>query len=232
MKKKLWLLLLFLVLGLGLSGCGITDMIGKLIGSDSQGPEKISNKKEEDKKIIAVSINEEEPNKALFLLGIEEMAEKEEIEVKVIKKEEAKDQEAFQDAKVLIYQGGEKALLQNAEKEKIPIIALNKIPDSIKVEGVITPDPNQLGSLLAQQIQGVIAEGEGQVVYLQGEAEDPIAMSVLANLKQSLANTKLTINSITNPPQSESIAIQSLLEYLQKNPDKVKVICAQNEELA
>lgn len=231
MKKKLWLLLVFLVLGLGLSGCGITDMIGKFLGTSSQGPDKTSNKKEE-KKVIAVSLNEEEPNKALFLLGIEEMAEKEKIEVRVIKKEEAKDQEAFQDAKALIYQGGEKSLLQNAAKENIPIIALNKLPDSIKVEGVITPDPNQIGSILAQQIQGVIAEGEGQVVYLQGEAEDPIAMSVLANLKQTLANTKITIHSITNPPQSESIAIQSLLEYLQKNLDKVKVICAQNEELA
>ncbi|NMA68710.1 MAG: substrate-binding domain-containing protein [Desulfitobacterium sp.] len=232
MRKKLWLLLVLLgLLGLGLSGCGITNMIGKLLGTDSQGPEKTSNKKEE-KKVIAVSLNEEEPNTPLFLLGIEEMAEKEEVEIKIIKKEEAKDKEAFQDAKVLIYQGGEKSLLQNAEKENIPIIALNKLPDSVKVEGVILPDPDQIGNILGQQIQGAIVEGEGQVVYLQGEVEDPLAISVLANLKQALANMKLNIHSITNPPQSEDIAIQALLEHLQKNSGEVKIICAYNEELA
>ncbi|AGA70782.1 hypothetical protein Desdi_3396 [Desulfitobacterium dichloroeliminans LMG P-21439] len=229
MKRYLWLVP-FIILSVILTGCNMQNMLGNLMGNKEKTSSK-SSQQQEEKKIIAVALNEEDPNKAMFLLGIQEMAAKEEIEVKVLTEKELGDSEALKEAKILIYQDGEQSFLKDAEKNDIPILALNSLPPGVKAQGVILPDPNQVGTLMAQQIQGRISEG--QVVYLQGESEDPLAQTSLAALKQeSGKNSKITIHSFANPPESEAIAIQGLREHLQKNPGQVKVICAQNEKLA
>lgn len=227
--KKFMLIIILLILSLGLTGCNMQSLLGGLMGNKDKTSSKSSQPKEE-KKIIAVAIKDEDPNKDMFLLGIQEMAEKEEMEVKVLTNKEQGDKEALKDAKILIYQDGEQSFLKDAEKEDIPILALNRLPAGVKAKGVILPDPDQVGRIMAQQIEEKVAEG--QVVYLQGEAEDPVAQMSLAAFKQEIGtNPKIAIHSITNPPESETIAIQTLREHLQKNPDQVKAIAAQNEKL-
>lgn len=228
MKKKFGIVIL-LLMSLILTGCNLQGLVGNLMGGKEKTSSKSSQKGE--KKIIAVALNDEDPNKDMFLLGIQEMAEKEDLEVKVLTKKDQGGSDALKDAKVLIFQNGEQSTLQKADEDKIPILALNKLPSNVKAKGVILPDPEQVGRLMAQQIQGKVSDGE--VVYLQGEAEDPVAQMTLAAFRQEVGgNPKLPVHSITNPPESETIAIQSLLEYLQKNPNQVKVICTQNEKLA
>ncbi|MGE4273060.1 MAG: sugar ABC transporter substrate-binding protein [Desulfitobacterium sp.] len=230
MKRHLWLVLLTVVVIVILTGCNMQNMLGSLMGNNEKTSSK-SSQKQEEKKIIAVALNEEDPNKAMFLLGIQEIAAKEEMEVKVLTEKESGDSEALKEAKILIFQDGEQSFLKDAEKSDIPILALNSLPQGVRAQGIILPDPNQIGTIMAQQIQGKISEG--QVVYLQGESEDPAAQMSLAALKQeSGKNPKITIHSIANPSESEAIAIQGLREHLQRNPGQVKVVCAQNEKLA
>ena len=227
MKKMLSLVLVFF-LSITLTGCNMQNLLGGLLGSREKTTSKSS--PQDDKKIIAVAIDDENPNKDMFLLGIREMAAKEELEIKVLSKEEQMDTEALKEAKVLIVQDGEQALLKGAEKEKIPIIALNELPSGIKAQGVILPDPEQVGKLMAQQILPKVSAGE--VVFLMGEADNPVSQLILSSLKRELSsNGQLTVHSISNPPESESLAIQTLAEHLQKNAGKVKAICAKNEKL-
>ncbi|HHY26077.1 MAG TPA: substrate-binding domain-containing protein [Desulfitobacterium dehalogenans] len=226
--KKVPSMIIVLLLSMALTGCNMQNIFGGLMGSKEKTSSRSS--QQEEKKIIAVALNQEDPNKDMFLLGIQEMAEKEEMEVKVLNREDQGDSQALKDAKVLILQEGEQSFLKEAQKGDIPILALNGLPSGVKAKGVILPDPDQVGKLMAQQIQGKVTEG--QVVYLQGEAEDPIAQMNAAAFKQELGkNPKVTVHSITNPPESETIAIQSLKEHLQKNSGQVKAICAKNEKL-
>lgn len=247
--KKVLLIFFVLLFSLALTGCSLQDLLGnkkqKTSSSSSQGDKK---------QIIAVALNDDDPNKALILRGIEDMAKKEDMEVKVLSAQDAtsgqqaegktgsqsqskgnsKDQKSespLKDAKILIYQGGNKEFLQSAQEDKVPILALNELPAGVKAVGVILPDPNQTGELMAQPILNKVTEG--QVVFLQGDPGDSAAQEALAALRRVLnKNPKITVHSISNPSGSESIAKQALMEYLQKNPDKVQVICAQNEKLA
>lgn len=251
--KKVFLIFFVILFSLTITGCSLQDLLGNkkqtTSSKSSQGNQK---------QIIAVALNDDDPNKTLILSGIEDMAKKEDLEVKVLSAQVAtggqqaggqtgsqstsngssqsssggnQSASPLKDAKILIYQGGNKELLQNAQADKIPILALNELPAGVKAAGVILPDPNQIGELMAQPILNKVTEG--QVVFLQGDPGDSAAQETLATLRRVLSKyPKITVNSITNPSGSESIAKQSLMEYLQKNPDKVQAICAQNEKLA
>lgn len=247
--KRILLVFFVILLSLTLTGCSLQDLLGNK-------KQKTSSKSSQDnqKQIIAVALNDEDPNKALILRGIEDMAKKEDMEVKDLSAQDtasgqqaegktgsqsksngnSKDQKKespLKDAKILIYQGGKKEFLQSAQEDKVPILALNEVPAGVKAAGVILPDLNQAGELMAQPILNKVTEG--QVVFLQGDPGDSAAQEALAALRRVLnKNPKITVHSISNPSGSESIAKQALMEYLKKNPDKVQVICAQNEKLA
>jgi ABC-type sugar transport system substrate-binding protein len=263
--KRFFLIFFVILLSLTLTGCSLQDLLGnkKQKTSSKSSPE-------EEKKAIAVALNDEDPNKSIILLGIENMAKEGDMEVKVLSAKDVaggqqaeggsqsksksdtksksngnskdqkdksqstggKDSESpLKDAKILIYQGGNKEFLQSAQENKVPILALSELPAGVKTTGIILPDPNQAGELMAQTILNKVSEG--QVVFLQGDPGDSVAQEELAAFKRVLSkNPKITVHSITNPAGSESIAKQGLMEYLQKNPDTVKAIGAQNEKLA
>lgn len=258
--KRVLLVFFVILFSLTLTGCSVQDLLGNK-------KQKTSSKssQENQKQIIAVALNDDDPNKTLILRGIEDMAKKEDMEVKILSAQDAaggqqaegktgsqsksngnsKDQKnkeksssggkesesPLKDAKILIYQGGNKEFLQSAQENKVPILALNELPAGVKVAGVILPDPDQAGELMAQPILNKVTEG--QVVFLQGDPGDSAAQEELAALRRVLnKNPKITVHSISNSSGSESIAKQALMDYLQKNPDKVQVICAQNEKLA
>lgn len=245
--KRVLLVFSVILLSLTLAGCSLQDLLGK-------NKQKASKSSQGDQKqIVAVALKDDDPNKVLILRGIEDMAKKEDMEVKVLSAQDAasgqkggqtgsqskssgnskdqKNESPLKDAKILIYQGGNKEILQSAQEAKVPILALNELPAGVKAAGVILPDPNQAGELMAQPILNKVTEG--QVVFLQGDPGDSAGQEGLAALRRVLnKNPKITIHAISNPAGSESIAKQALMEYLQKNPDKVQAICAQNEKLA
>lgn len=253
--KKFLLTLFIIFLSLTVTGCSLQD----LLGNKKQKSTSQSNQNGQ-KEMIAVALDDQDPNKALILRGIEDMAKKEDMEVKVLS---AKDTESGQqaqksqsksngnskgqneqssgsgkeaesplkDAKLLIYQGGNEEFIQSAQKDDIPILALNELPAGVKAAGIILPDPDELGTLTAEPILSKVAEG--QVVFLQGDPGDSASQETVAALKRALnKNPKITVHVISNPSGSESVAKQALLEYLQKNPDKVQAISAQNEKFA
>lgn len=244
--KRVLLVFFVILLSLTLVGCSLQDLLGK----NKQKASKSS--QENQKQIVAVALKDDDPNKTLILRGIEDMAKKEDMEVKVLSAQDVasgqtssqtgsqskssgnskdKNESPLKDAKILIYQGGNKEFLQSAQEAKVPILALNELPAGVKASGVVLPDPNQTGELMAQPILSKVSEG--QVVFLQGDPGDSAAQETLASLRRVLnKNQKITIQAISNPAGSESIAKQALMEYLQKNPDKVQAICAQNEKLA
>lgn len=261
--KRIFLIVLVLCLSLTISGCSLQELLGKK-------PKSQTSSQNQQKMVIAVALDEQDPNKGLIQRGIEDMAQKGNIEVKLISPGAAGGQESgsgsseqgsqgsssggksdskgsqgkssgegggqdassqLKGAKVLIYQGGNPEILQNLQEEKISVVALDKLPSGVKPAGIILPDPQKTGELMAQPVLNKVAEG--QIAVLQGDPGDSGSQEILASIRQTLGkNPKLTVQVIASPSGSEAAASQGLTELLKKNPDKVQAVIAQTEKLA
>ncbi|EHQ92226.1 sugar ABC transporter substrate-binding protein [Desulfosporosinus youngiae] len=224
MSKKLRFLFIFfpLCLSLTISGCGLQDLLGKNKNKTSA--------KTQDQTIIAVSLNNEDPNKLLISKGIEDLAKKEDVQIKYMDSESEKES-PLKDAKILIYQGGDTSILQKSQAEEIPVLALTQLPSGVKPEGIIIPDQEKAGELMAQTLVGKTSEG--QVIVLQGDPNETGSQELLAGNTAVLSKyPKLIVHTIATPKGSESVARTSLIDFLQKNPDTVQGILAHNEKLA
>lgn len=250
--KRILLTIFVFFLSLTLTGCSLQDLMGKKQKSQSTS-------QNQQKQVIAVALNEQDPNKALVLRGIEDMAQKENMDVKVLSSGsegqtstgssnsgsssgsqstgqssgESKQGSSsdLKGAKVLIYQGGNPDVLKSVQSSKIPVVALNELPNGVKPAGIILPDPQEKGKLMAEPVLSKAAEG--QIVVMQGDPSDSSSQEMLASIKQVLSkNSKLTVHAISSPSGSEAAARQALTDFLQKNLGKVPAIIAQNEKLA
>jgi len=229
MSKKMRSLILFMIISLCLSltitGCGLQALLEKKNKTSSTT-------KAATETVIAVSLNEEDPNKLLITKGIDDLAKKENVQVKYMDQSAAAGQESpLKGAKVLIYQGGKASLLKNAETDKIPVLALSQIPAGVKLVGIITPDQEKVGELMAQTMVNKVAEG--QIVILQGEPNETGFQECLAGNKVIFSKyPKITVQNMVSFPGSESIVKQGLTDFLQKNPGKVQGIMAHTDKLA
>lgn len=223
------LLIVFsLCLSLMISGCGLQSLLGNKNKTSSA-------KKGGTETIIAVSLNEEDPNKLLISKGIDDLAKDAKdanVKVKYMDQAESGTKESpLKGAKVLIYQGGDESLLKSAKDEDIPVLALSELPAGVKLVGIITPDQERAGELMAQALVSKVTEG--QIVILQGDPNITGFQERLAGNKAVLSKyPKITINTILSTTGSESIAKQSFVDFLQKNPDKVQGVLAHTEKLA
>ncbi|MHB8073597.1 sugar ABC transporter substrate-binding protein [Desulfosporosinus fructosivorans] len=217
------LVILSLCLSLTITGCGLQALLGN--------KNKSSSTKGGTETVIAVSLDEEDPNKLLITKGIDDLAKKEDVQVKYLDKSAAAKESPLKGAKVLIYQGGDEKLLKSAETEKIPVLALSQLPVGAKLVGIITPDQEKAGELMAQTLVSKVAEG--QVIILQGDPSETGFQERLAGNKAVLSKyPKIIVQNIVSSPDSESVAKQGLVDFLQKNPDKVQGILAHTEKLA
>jgi ABC-type sugar transport system substrate-binding protein len=218
------LLVISLCFSLIISGCGLQALIGKKNNTSSENKEKET--------VIAVSLNEEDPNKLLISKGIDDLAKKEKVRVEYMdQKTKTENKSPLKGVKVLIYQGGNASLLKNAETDKIPVLALNQLPKGTKPVGVITLDQEKTGELMAQTLVGKVTEGD--VVILQGDPNETGFQERLAGNKSVLSKyPKITVHNIVSSADSEAVAKQGLVDFLQKNPGKVQGILAHTEKLA
>lgn len=246
--KRILLIILTVFLSLTLTGCSLQDLLGK--------KQKTQGSAQNQKQVIAVALNEQDPNKALVLRGIEDMAKKENMDIKVLSSgsagsgqdsassegqtskgssgsSESKQGSSsdLKNAKILIYQGGNPEVLQSVQSNKIPVVALNELPAGVKPAGIVLPDPQETGKLMAEPVLSKVTEG--QIAVMQGDPSDSSSQEILASIKQVLSkNSKLTVHAISSPSGSEAVARQGLTDFLQKNSGKVPAIIAQNEKLA
>lgn len=217
------LVVISLCLSLTITGCGLQALLGN--------KNKTSSPKGGAETVIAVSLDEEDPNELLITKGIDDLAKKEDVQVKYLDKSAAAKESPLKGAKVLIFQGGDETLLKSAETEKIPVLALSQLPAGVKLVGIITPDQGKTGELMAQTLVSKVAEG--QVIILQGDPSETGFQERLAGNKAVLSKyPKITVQTIVSSPDSESVAKQGLVDFLQKNPDKVQGILAHTEKLA
>lgn len=222
-KKLQFLLTITLCLSLTVTGCALQDLLGKNKG-------KTSTKKADNQTVIAVSLNQDDPNKLLISKGIEDLAKKENAKV-IYMDEKSGTKSPLQGAKVLIYQGGNPSVLQESQTEKIPILALSQLPSGVKPEGIIIPDQEKTGEIMAQTLVNKVTEG--QVVILQGDPSESGSQERLAGNKAVLSKyPKISVQTIVSTPGSESATRTGLVDFLQKNPDKVQGILAHTEKLA
>lgn len=224
MSKRIRSLLVIFSLSLSLTitGCGLQALLGN--------KSKTSSSKGGTEAFIAVSLNEEDPNKLLITKGIDDLAKKENVQVKYMDQSTAGKETPLKGAKVLIYQGGNESLLKSAETDKIPVLALSQLPEDVKLVGIITPDQEKSGELMAQTLVSKVAEG--QVVIL-GDPSETGYQERLAGTKVILSKyPKITVQNIVSSPDSESGVKQGLVDFLQKNPGKVQGILAHTEKLA
>lgn len=223
-KRVRSLLVIFsLCLSLTITGCGLQALLGN--------KNKTSSTKGGTETVIAVSLNEEDPNKLLITKGIDDLAKKENVQVKYMDQSAAGKESPLKGAKVLIYQGGNASLLKSAETDKIPVLALSQLSAGVKLVGIITPDQEKVGELMAQTLVSKVAEG--QVVILQGDPNETGFQERLAGNKVVLSKyPKITVQNIVSSPDSEAVAKQGLVDFLQKNPGKVQGILAHTEKLA
>jgi ABC-type sugar transport system substrate-binding protein len=225
MSKKIWslLVILSLFLSLTITGCGLQSLLGN--------KNKTSTTKGGAGTIIAVSLDEQDPNKLLITKGIDDSAKKENVQVKYIDQSAASKESPLKGAKVLIYQGGNTSLPKSAETDKIPVLALSQLPAGVKPDGIITPDQEKVGELMAQMLVSKVTEG--QVVILQGDPKEIGFQERLAGNKAVLGKyPKIKVQNIVSSLDSESVAKQGLVDLLQKNPGKVQGILAHTEKLA
>jgi len=223
-KRVRYLLVIFsLCLSLTITGCGLQALLGN--------KNKTFSTKGGTETFIAVSLNEEDPNKLLITKGIDDLAKKENGQVKYMDQSVAGKESPLKGAKVLIYQGGNASLLKSAETDKIPVLALSQLPAGVKLVGIITPDQEKVGEFMAQTLVSKVAEG--QVVILQGDPKEIGFQERLAGNKVVLSKyPKITVKNIVSSADSESVAKQGLVDFLQKNPGKVQGILAHTEKLA
>ena len=249
-RRIRFLLIVFpLCLSLTITGCGLKD----LLGNKKKSPAKSN---ETQKPIISVALNEDDPNKILILKGIEDMAKRDELKIKYLTQagggksdssaneekksdqksgnqtnEKSKDSDPLQGGKVLIYQGGDPSLLKSAQDKKIPILALGLMPRGAKPEGIVLPDQEKTGEIMAQTLISKLSEG--QVIILGGDPENPNSQEMLAGSRAVLSKyPKVIVQTISSPPGSEAVARQTFSDYLLKNPGKVQAVLAQSEKLA
>ncbi|EGW37114.1 substrate-binding domain-containing protein [Desulfosporosinus sp. OT] len=221
-RRQSLLVILSLSLSLTITGCGLQALLGN--------KNKTSSTKGGTEAFIAVSLNEEDPNKLLITKGIDDLAKKENVQVKYMDQSTAAKETPLKGAKVLIYQGGNESLLKSAETDKIPVLALSQLPENVKLVGIITPDQEKSGEIMAQTIVSKVAEG--QVVIL-GDPNETGYQERLAGTKVVLSKyPKITVHNIVSSPDSESGVKQGLVDFLQKNPGKVQGILAYTEKLA
>lgn len=223
-KRVQSLLVIFsLCLSLTITGCGLQALLGN--------KNKTSSTKGGTETVIAVSLNEEDPNKLLITKGIDDLAKKENVQVKYMDQSAAGKESPLKGAKVLIYQGGNASLLKSAETDKIPVLALSQLPAGVKLVGIVTSDQEKAGELMAQTLVSKVAEG--LVVILQGDPNETGFQERLAGNKVVLSKyPKITVQNIVSSPYSESVAKQGLVDFLQKNPGKAQGILAHTEKLA
>ena len=225
MSKRVWslLVILSLCLSLTITGCGLQALLGN--------KNKTSTTKGGAETVIAVSLNEEDPNKLIITKGIDDLAKKENVQVKYMDQSAAGKESPLKGAKVLIYQGGNASLLKSAETDKIPVLALGQLPAGVKLVGIITPDQEKVGELMAQTLVSKVTEG--QVVILQGDPKEIRFQERLAGNKVVISKyPKITVQNIVSSSDSESVAKQGLMDFLQKNPGKIQGILAHTEKLA
>jgi len=225
MSKRVRSLLVIVSLGLSLTitGCGLQAILGN--------KDKTSSPKGGAETVIAVSLNEADPNKLLITKGIDDLAKKENVHVKYMDQSEAAKESPLKGAKVLIYQGGNASLLKSAETDGIPVLALSQLPIDVKLVGIITSDQEKVGELMAQTLVSKVTEG--QVVILQGDSKETGFQERIAGNKAILSKyPKITVQNIVSSPDSKAVAKQGLVDFLQKNPGKVQGILAHTEKLA
>lgn len=222
-RLQFLLILVSLCLSLTITGCSLQDLLGK-------NKSKMTTKKSENQTVIAVSLNEDDPNKLLISKGIEDLAKKENAKVKYMD-QESESESPLKGAKVLIYQGGDPSILQKSQTEEIPILALTQLPSGVKPVGIITPDQEKAGEFMAQTLVSKVTEG--QVVILQGDPNESGSQERLAGNKAVFSKyPKIAVHTIASTPGSESATRANFTEYLQKNPDKVQGVLAHTEKLA
>ncbi|TGE33904.1 substrate-binding domain-containing protein [Desulfosporosinus sp. Sb-LF] len=224
-RVRLLLIVFSLCLSLTITGCGLQGLLGNKSKNSSK-------KTSGSQTIIAVSLNEDDPNKLLISKGIDDLAKKENVKVKYIDKNASTTEESpLKDAKILIYQGGNESILQKSQSDKIPVLALTQLPAGVKPEGIITPDQEKVGELMAQTLVSKVTEG--QIIVLQGDPTEGGFQERLAGNRAVLTKyPKITVQSIPSPSGSESVAKAALADFIQKNPGKVQGILAHTEKLA
>ncbi len=220
------LVVISLCLSVTITGCGLQALLGiknKTSSTTKGGAEPV----------IAVSLNPDDPNKLLISKGIDDLAKKENAKVKYMDQSGAdtgKDS-PLKGAKILIYQGGDASLLLKSQTDKIPILALTELPPGVKPEGIVAPDQEKVGELMAQTLVSKVTEG--QVAILQSDPNEGGSQKQIAGNRAVLSKyPKITVQTIANSPGSESATKQGLVDFLQKNPGKVQGVLAQNEKLA
>lgn len=225
-RVRSFLVVISLTLSLTITGCGLQALLGTKNKSSSTS-------KAAAEPIIAVSLNPDDPNKLLISKGIDDLAQKENTKVNYIDQSTAgtSPDSLLKGAKILIFQGGDVSLLQKAQTNKIPVLALTQLPTGVKLEGIVSPDQEKAGELMADLLVSKVTEG--QVVSLQDNPNESGSQKQAAGNKAVLSKyPKITVQTIANSPGSESVTKQGLVDFLQKNPGKVQGVLAQDEKLA
>lgn len=223
-RLRFLLIISLLCLSLTITGCGLQG----LLGSKNKNS---SNKKGGNQTVMAVSLDEQDPNKLLITKGINDLAKKENIKIKYITQSDTQTESPLKDAKILIYQGGNPSILQKSQADKIPVLALNQLPAGVKAEGIVTPDQEKAGELMAQALISKVTEG--QIVILQSDSSGSGSQESFSGIKAVLSKyPKITVHNIVSTPGADSAAKQGLNDFLQKNPGKVQAVLAQTEKSA
>jgi len=125
------------------------------------------------------------------------------------------------------------ALVDLASKENVPVIAYDRIINNANILYYITQDSKAVGKLQAQAAVKKLA-GKGNIIILAGQADDGVAQSISAGVKEVLKKYPRIkiVSEQAHEASSASLAQATVKTTLVKYAGKIHAILAHNSAMA
>ncbi|MFC4768345.1 substrate-binding domain-containing protein [Effusibacillus consociatus] len=238
MKRIAFLFMsMILMAGLILAGCGANQT------SSGNGTDKPASS-ESKKIVIGVSVATSQEAVYKFMeKAMRDNEKKDGVEIKwVSANNDANKQVA--DVENLIAQkvdaiilhavntGTAKNIVKKAEDAKIPVIAMDRLPEDAKVVAYVTADSFKVGQTQAEFILKQI-NNKGNVVILEGEAGNSVAKAITAGNKDALSKVS-DVKIVASQPHQAWARDKALatIENLIAKGEKIDAVLANNSGMA
>ncbi|PKM90426.1 MAG: hypothetical protein CVU87_02325 [Firmicutes bacterium HGW-Firmicutes-12] len=179
-------------------------------------------------KVAIISATNYNDNFNIFKKSLEEHGKKVGLELlwmdgegNILKQEDAIEEAAKQDVKVVVIEPVELDMIGNTIKKMqnkgIKFICLNTLPSDTGIEAYITPDFERAGEMQAQQLIKEIKDNQPvNILIIHGQKDDPIAEGIISGSYKILQGNpivkELWVEEI--PSRDTAKAYETVKEYL------------------
>ncbi len=227
-KQKIKFFILIIILIFLLAGCQSEEKVSQIPPKKTIGV-SVASMKEDVFPLMKEAMFDikDKDNAEVIWLNASDDAEKQKKDVESLLKENVdiiiinpvKSEEASKLAEKIIKTG-------------LPVIALDRIVEGVKLAGYLTADSFRVGEEQAKYLAEQI-DHQGKIIILKGDKENNVAYEITAGNKQILKNNS-NINIVVekwHKAWSPELAEETVRTALEKHPD-IKGVLANNSNMA